>query len=76
MVFGGVLDVKAPFSVVLTNGIVKKSSSKFKNHKNLGCLRLLEHFCSLFGIFLHTIAALNDMDILISYSGVRAWIFV
>lgn len=24
MVFGGVLDVKAPFSVVLPNGIVKK----------------------------------------------------
>lgn len=42
MVFGGVLDVKAPFSVVLPNEIVKKSSSKFKNHKNLSCLRLLE----------------------------------
>jgi len=42
MVLGGVLDVKAPFSVVFSNGIVKKSSSKFKNHKNLSCLRLLE----------------------------------
>lgn len=42
MVLGGVLDVKAPFSFVLLNGIVKKSYSKFKNHKNLSRLRLLE----------------------------------
>lgn len=42
MVLGGVLDVKAPFSFVLPNGIVKKTSSKFKNHKNLSRLRLLE----------------------------------
>lgn len=42
MVLDGVLDVKAPFSFVLPNGIVKKTSSKFKNHKNLSRLRLLE----------------------------------
>lgn len=70
------LEIRHRFLLSSPMELLKNHLQSLKIIKILAAYDFLSHFCSLFGIFLHTIAALNDMDILISYSGVRAWIFV